>query len=70
MPEVSHIAKFMFIPLVRGLFVSHTTRLPYDVAVSARVELLRNMDWLYLPTGLLKSSSVNGGAKYSIFPPS
>ena len=50
--------------------MSQTTKLPYDVAVSARVELLRNIDWLYLPTGLLKSSSVSGGAKYSIFPPS
>ena len=57
------------LPFVRGLLVSQTTRLPMDVAVRARVELDRKIDWLNFPTGLLKSSSVRGGAKYSRRPP-
>ena len=53
---------------VSGLLADQTTRFPNDVAVSAFEQFERKIDWLYLPTGLLKSSSARGGAKYSMLP--
>jgi len=50
------------LPSVTNLLASQTIMLPIDVAVSAREQLRRKMVWLNLPTGLLKSSSVRGGA--------
>ena len=54
--------------LVSGLLADQTTKLPKDVAVRALEQFARKIDWLYFPTGLLKSSSPRGGAKYSMFP--
>ena len=53
---------------VSGLFADQTTRFPNEVAESALEQLERKIDWLYFPTGLLKSSSARGGAKYSMLP--
>ena len=53
---------------VSGLLADQTTRFPNEVAESALEQLERKMDWLYFPTGLLKSSSARGGAKYSMLP--
>jgi len=59
--EIEH--NFNGKPAPGDLFASQTTMFPREVAESARDEFRQKTVWLNMPTGLLKSWSVNGGAK-------